>query len=245
MFVHLQAQPAAAAPLQEGQQPAAPWPATPPIAPAAAPAEGAAPLQQQPPLQPPPAPAHAAAEEPMAAAAALSSMDPEELPEEVVQQAIPNEPPPDVHIVASAAEARRVASALLALPPAELEGMVFGCDTEVMDIDIRCAMAVPGPASYMVAGCAAPHADCAARSVKCGSYTSAAWPGQASVCGHGEPTCSGCARQPRRLFAPPNSLPQTSPPARPPGALQRSLALLPRAGHLSLHLLRPGAPLGP
>lgn len=52
-------------------------------------------------------------------------------------QAIPNELPPDVFVVDSIDAAWAVAARLAAFPPEELQRMVFGCDTEVMDIDVR------------------------------------------------------------------------------------------------------------
>jgi hypothetical protein len=66
-------------------------------------------------------------------------MDAEDLPQEAIQRVYPNELPPDVHVVASAAEARAVAARLAAFTPEQLGGMVFGCDTEVMNIDVRWA----------------------------------------------------------------------------------------------------------
>ena len=59
--------------------------------------------------------------------------------DEVLQQAIPNLPPPDVHVVNSLEAAQAAAAQLMALGSSGSgggQGVVFACDTEVMDIDV-------------------------------------------------------------------------------------------------------------
>lgn len=53
-----------------------------------------------------------------------------------MQRAIPNLPPTDVHVVNSLAAAQEAAAQLMALGGSGGEGLVFACDTEVMDIDV-------------------------------------------------------------------------------------------------------------
>jgi len=72
----------------------------------------------------------------LSASAALSDDEDFDLdvPNEVVDTVYKNEPPPDVYVVNTVADARRIAARLAS---SELSNRLFACDTEVMDIDLK------------------------------------------------------------------------------------------------------------
>lgn len=78
----------------------------------------------------------AAAAAAAAAAGGGDELEGDSISDELLQQAIPNLPPTDVHIVNSLAAAQEAAAQLMALGSGGGQGVVFACDTEVMDIDV-------------------------------------------------------------------------------------------------------------
>lgn len=220
-FAASAAQPAAA---PGGNEPAsapaapAPWPTMPATATAAAATAAARAPPRAAPRGPGRPPAAAPDEDGGKAGGEAGGLSAEE-----IARFYPNSPPPDVHVVNTLGAARAAAAKLMALGEQAGAGgqpLVFACDTEVMDIDVRwVAGSVPGSCAAHAGGNAQLRSAYGGWMLGvCKGALAHAWSGADDVC-----VCRAVCRRSRaapvdiepfvRLPAP------VSPPPRPPSRL--------------------------